>query len=75
MNARRSAATTLAVLAALTLTVSGPIAFEANVHSDHVQVARATSLHGDSAVVAAYKPGPPPVWCGIVRFCPYTVGV
>lgn len=23
---------------------------------------------------AQYKPGPPPVWCGVVRFCPYDIG-
>ena len=62
MNTRTSiAATTLAVLAALTLTVSGPAGIDAKVH-------------GGGVVTATYKPGPPPVWCGIVRFCPYETG-
>lgn len=62
MNTRtRVAATTLAVLAALTLTIPGPAALTAN------------STYGGTDT-AMYKPGPPPVWCGIVRFCPYDVG-
>ena len=71
----RAAATTLAVLAALTVTISGPAAADAKVHgSQTVQVAKIKGLGEDVLVTAMYKPGPPPVWCGIVRFCPYETG-
>ena len=59
MNARiRAAATALAVVAAVTLTVSGPVTAEAKIKG----------VDG-GAVTAMYKPGPPPVWCGSVRLC------
>lgn len=65
MNIRiRAAATTLTVLAALTLTISGPASIDAKIKG----------VDGDGIVTAMYKPGPPPVWCGTVRFCPYTAG-
>ena len=61
----RVTATALAVLAALTLTISGPAAIDAKIKG----------VDGAGSVTAMYKPGPPPVWCGIVRFCPYESGV
>jgi hypothetical protein len=58
----RATATALTVLAAFALSVAGPVTSDANVHTL------------DRGVITASKPVPPPVWCGTVRFCPYSVG-